>query len=123
MRNATTTALVFLTLGFGAACDRDSIPLGPDVDMGGDQAQSADLARVACNAALGTPTALDTSSTSVWFTTLADFNGDGKLDVAVTNGGSGIGEPFPGVAGNTVSVMFGNGDGSFQPRTDYTTGD
>src|SRR6516162_3609420 len=42
---------------------------------------------------------------------VADFNGDGKLDVAVVNEGS-----------NTVSVLLGNGDGTFRPKTDFATG-
>lgn len=42
---------------------------------------------------------------------VGDFNGDGKLDVAVVNGNS-----------NTVSVMLGNGDGTFQAKVDYATG-
>jgi hypothetical protein len=41
----------------------------------------------------------------------ADFNGDGKLDLAVANHGS-----------NTVSVLLGNGDGTFLARVDYPTG-
>lgn len=42
-----------------------------------------------------------------------DLNGDGKLDLVVTNSS----------AANTVSVLIGNGDGSFQPRVAYGTGD
>ncbi len=41
----------------------------------------------------------------------ADFNGDGKADLAVVNQGA-----------NTMSVLLGNGDGTFQPKTDYATG-
>src|ERR1035437_3974053 len=44
----------------------------------------------------------------------ADFNGDGKLDIVITNyngGGSGA----------TFSVFLGNGDGTFQPRIDFPT--
>ncbi len=41
----------------------------------------------------------------------ADFNGDGKLDLAVTN-----------TADGTVSILDGNGDGTFQPAVTYDTG-
>jgi hypothetical protein len=41
----------------------------------------------------------------------ADFNGDGKLDLAVTN-----------VDSNDVSVFLGNGDGTFQPAVQYPVG-
>jgi hypothetical protein len=42
---------------------------------------------------------------------LADFNYDGKLDAAVAT------ESF-----DTVDVLLGNGDGTFQPLTGYTVG-
>jgi hypothetical protein len=42
---------------------------------------------------------------------VAEFNGDGKADLAVVNQGS-----------NTVSVLLGNGDGTFRPRTEFATG-
>jgi VCBS repeat protein/IPT/TIG domain-containing protein len=47
----------------------------------------------------------------------ADFNGDGKLDLAIANIGL-VGEP-----GNTVSILLGNGDGTFQPAVNYLTND
>src|SRR5262249_23163068 len=50
------------------------------------------------------------SLSSIW---AGDLNGDGKADVAVTNSGS---------ATNTVSVLLGNGDGTLQTKTDFTTG-
>jgi len=40
-----------------------------------------------------------------------DFNGDGKTDLAVTN-----------YTDNTVSILLGNGDGTFQPAVTYPTG-
>ncbi len=40
----------------------------------------------------------------------SDFNGDGQTDIAVANIGSG------------VSVLLGNGDGTFAPETEYSSG-
>ena len=41
----------------------------------------------------------------------ADFNKDGHIDLAVADEGN-----------NTVSIFLGNGDGTFQNRTDYAVG-
>ena len=43
---------------------------------------------------------------------VGDFNGDGKPDLAVANEASG-----------NVSVLLGNGDGSFQAAQDFAAGD
>jgi hypothetical protein len=41
----------------------------------------------------------------------ADLNADGHTDLVVADEGN-----------NSISVLLGNGDGTFQPRTDYATG-
>ena len=47
---------------------------------------------------------------------IGDLSGDGRPDLAVANAGSVV------AAGSTVSVLLGNGDGSFAPRTDFPVG-
>src|SRR5206468_3474447 len=42
---------------------------------------------------------------------VGDFNGDGKLDLAVTDNSA-----------SAVSILLGNGDGTFQGHVDYATG-
>jgi len=42
---------------------------------------------------------------------VADFNGDGKLDIAVANSGSA-----------NVSILLGNGDGTFQAAVNFDAG-
>jgi hypothetical protein len=46
---------------------------------------------------------------------VGDFNGDGKLDVAVLNASHGP-------TGASVSVLLGNGDGTFQPQVTTSLG-
>lgn len=47
----------------------------------------------------------------------ADFNKDGKLDLAVASA-----MPATGTGGGSVSVLLGNGDGTFQTAVSYSTG-
>ncbi|HEV3279584.1 MAG TPA: choice-of-anchor D domain-containing protein, partial [Terriglobia bacterium] len=56
----------------------------------------------------GVTSSTGNSPTSV---VVAQFNGDGFQDLAVTN-----------EADNTVSILLGNGNGTFQPHVDYATG-
>ncbi len=57
-------------------------------------------------------------ATGEWPSSVAigDFNGDGKPDLAVANAGLTVSR------GNTVSVLLGNGNGTFATRMDYATG-
>jgi FG-GAP-like repeat len=59
--------------------------------------------------AVGYPAGAEPISVAV-----ADFNSDGKLDLVVAD--------FGVDSGNTVSLLLGNGDGSFQMPTAYTVG-
>ncbi|WP_262963737.1 FG-GAP-like repeat-containing protein [Methylobacter psychrophilus] len=57
-----------------------------------------------------TPVSYGTDS-GPYLVSVGDFNGDGFADLAVAN-----------VSSNTVSVLLGNGDGSFADKVDYATG-
>jgi hypothetical protein len=50
-----------------------------------------------------------------WSVAVGDFNGDGKLDLAVANSASYGGTP-------SVSVLRGQGDGTFLPAVNYSAG-
>ncbi len=58
----------------------------------------------------GAPTPY-TVGTQPFFVGVADLNGDGKLDLITANSGS-----------NNVSVLLGNGDGTFAPVTNFAAG-
>ncbi|HEV2381949.1 MAG TPA: VCBS repeat-containing protein [Terriglobia bacterium] len=58
------------------------------------------------------PATVFTTGRNPIYVTVADLNNDGKLDLTLTNANS-----------NTLSILFGNGDGTFKrPATNYTTG-
>jgi hypothetical protein len=50
------------------------------------------------------------------FIAVGDFNGDGKPDLAVANGGD-----YPSTNGK-IAILLGNGDGAFQPAVNYPAG-
>src|SRR5260370_14391454 len=47
---------------------------------------------------------------------VGDFNGDGKPDLAVANQGNFA------ASNGSISVLLGNGDGTFQPAVNYAAG-
>ena len=64
------------------------------------------------NGTFGVPFVADTAGNAVKYLELADFDGDGNLDVALT----GFGSSF---AGEALTVMRGYGDGGFRPPQTY----
>ena len=60
----------------------------------------------------GTPTKF-TAGTRPGYVAIADFNGDSKIDLAVSNAGFGF---------NKISILNGNGSGGFSAPTDYPVG-
>jgi uncharacterized membrane protein len=50
---------------------------------------------------------------------VGDLNGDGKLDLAVANTGSGCGSGCPE---GLIGILLGNGDGTFRKAKTYRTG-
>jgi hypothetical protein len=69
-----------------------------------------------------TPTDYDSGGVYAYSVAVADVNGDGKPDIIVGNGcasgTSGINCSAEGV----VSVLLGNGNGTFQPAVSYNSG-
>ncbi len=59
----------------------------------------------------------DTAGSELASTAIGDVNGDGYPDLVVANACQG-----KGCDNGTVSVLMGNGDGTFQPAEEYSTG-
>jgi len=64
------------------------------------------------------PSSFATSGFFIYSIAVADFNGDGQLDLAVVSDAQDINDTTPGV----TSILLGNGDGTFQPPVSDTIG-
>lgn len=67
------------------------------------------------------PPTLTPTGTGPHDVALADLNGDGRLDAITANYGGNPSTP-PTVPGSTISVLLGNGDGTFASPVPYNVG-
>ncbi|WP_167376145.1 FG-GAP repeat domain-containing protein, partial [Methylobacterium tarhaniae] len=128
--NATGESVsVLLGNGDGTFQTKVDLPVGDNpsavtaIDVTGDGKrdllvvnQDGDTVSVLLGNGNGTFKANNDFRTGAYPTTLAaaDLNGDGKVDLVTTNTDDGD--------GTTVSVLLGNGDGTFQTRVDFAVG-
>jgi hypothetical protein len=62
--------------------------------------------------------AYNTAAVNANFLAVADANGDGKVDLLVSN----VCDSNDSCSGGVLSVLLGNGDGTFQPAVNYGSG-
>lgn len=67
------------------------------------------------------PSEVYTTGTEPTSVAVGDFNGDGKLDLAIANHGYDNRYDPSNDVPSSVSILRGNGDGTFRPRVDYPT--
>ncbi len=69
-----------------------------------------------------TPVPYDSGGANAASVTVADVNGDGKLDLIVANYGISGSQGYGSPTGGAVSVLLGNGDGTFLTAVAYASG-
>ncbi len=87
----------------------------PDLAVANEDDNTIAIMQGKGDGTFGTPTYLTTGANPSGVIP-ADLNGDGKLDLAVADSN------YEGGGSSQLSVFLGNGDGTFQSRTDYPTG-
>ncbi len=91
-------------------------------NTGPDLAPGSTISVLINNGSGGFPTHVEyTTGFAPLAVTIADFNGDHKMDLAVANG-CGLDLTCAASSGGTVSVLMGNGNGTFQNQTSFQVG-
>ncbi|MCU1281246.1 MAG: hypothetical protein JWM53_4792 [bacterium] len=110
IRSAFVVLLVSVGCSGGSKMSEDASTLY-DLSTSSDDLSGADggTQKLQCNFQPPTSYAVAASSNAL---VSGDFNGDGKMDLATGSQGN-----------NKVSVLIGNGDGTFQIAVDYATTD
>ena len=116
-RVITTTQNVQSTSAITADLNGDGIPdlIQTALNYGGEGAVFVSMGLG--NDTYGPPTAVSTGSPNSYWVLAADFNRDGKLDLAVANLCSD-----DTCSQGGVTILLGNGDGTFQSPTIYPAG-
>jgi len=110
----------FVTIpGKTASFDRSAIPAGRGnrLNFLGGGSPAAWLKAQNNNPIFFNPTTYPSGGVYAFSVAVGDFNGDGKADLAIANQC-----PQNNCTTSAVSVLLGNGDGTFQTARNYSTG-
>ncbi|MGD0680227.1 MAG: VCBS repeat-containing protein, partial [Polyangiaceae bacterium] len=116
-------------VAYAAGADPDSVALSDlnadghlDAVVANGGSGTVNVLLGAGNGTLGSPVSYRVGSNPS-FVAVGDLNGDRKPDLVVANASPATDAGSPPGAVNTVSVLLGTGDGTFEAQTTYVAGD